>query len=118
LPPSPTITPTYSITNTPMPTATQDVPVVTSHNVFNPEKGVPVSIWLKAPTDGTVQVKVFDIAGNLVRPVFDSSVSAGIAFQAAWDGKNDQGEIVASGVYFVSVRGAGIRTIRKVVVLK
>lgn len=92
--------------------------MVTSHNVFNPEKGIALTISLKAPIDGTVQVKVYDIAGNLVMPVFDSSVGAGIAFQASWNGRNDQQEMVASGVYFVSVKGAGIRTIRKIVVIR
>jgi hypothetical protein len=45
-------------------------------------------------------------------------VKAGISFMAAWDGSNPNGEKVASGVYFISLQGAGIRQIRKVVLLK
>ena len=63
-------------------------------------------------------MKVFDLSGELVRPVFDDTVTHGLWFQATWDGRNYDGSTVASGVYFVSVRGAGIRSIRKVIVLK
>jgi hypothetical protein len=90
----------------------------TSANVFNPEKGGTLSIGFVAQSDGNVTVKVYNIAGTLVRPVFEASCSEGQQYQANWDGKNGDGSTVASGVYFISVRGAGIRTIRKVVVLK
>ena len=90
----------------------------TSANVFNPDKGVPVSIGFRAEGDGRVTVKVYSIAGELVRPVFETDAKAGQQFQADWDGKNADGDTVASGVYFVSVRGAGIKSIRKVIVLK
>jgi hypothetical protein len=90
----------------------------TNVNVFNPEKGGNLSIGFVAQTDGQVTVKVYNIAGSLVRPVFDTTCSAGQQYQANWDGKNGDGSTVASGVYFISVKGAGVRTIRKVVVLK
>lgn len=94
------------------------MPVVTDKNVFKPLQGGSVTISLKATESGMVTVKVYSIAGDLVRPVFQSEVQAGLWFQATWDGKNADGETVASGVYFVSVKGAGIRTIRRVVVIK
>ena len=87
-------------------------------NVFKPEQGGSVSISLRASQDGRVLVKVYNIAGELVRPIFDADVQSGLWFQANWNGKNADGETVASGVYFVSVKGAGIKTIRRVVVIK
>lgn len=89
-----------------------------SHNVFNPEKGGSLSIGFKAAESGMVRVKVYNLAGDLVRPIFEADVQAGLWFQATWNGRNGDGDMVAAGVYFVSVRGAGIRTIRKVVVMK
>jgi hypothetical protein len=108
--------PTHS--PTPLPTGTVAVPVVTNRNVFHPLQGESCTISIKAPQDGQLTVRVFDISGELVRPVFDASVRAGLWFLATWDGKNGNGEMVSSGIYFISVRGAGIRTIKKVVVLK
>jgi hypothetical protein len=63
-------------------------------------------------------VKVYNLAGELVRPVFEAEIQAGLWFQASWDGKNAEGEAVASGVYFISVKGAGLKSIRRVVVIK
>jgi flagellar hook assembly protein FlgD len=91
---------------------------VTNKNVFNPSQGGSLSIGLKSVSGGHVLVKVYNMAGELVRPVLDADVQAGLWFQASWDGKNGDGELVAAGVYFVSVRGAGIKSIRKVIVLK
>jgi len=94
------------------------VPVVTDKNVFKPEQGGKVTVALKSEQDGHVTVRVFNLAGELVMPLFEADVLAGLWFQATWDGKNREAETVASGVYFISVRGAGIKQIRKVVVLK
>jgi hypothetical protein len=87
-------------------------------NIFRPEQGGTVAISLKAPENGRVVVKIFAVDGTLVRPLFEADIQAGLWFQASWDGRNGDGEVIASGVYFVSVRGAGIRTIRRVVVIK
>jgi flagellar hook assembly protein FlgD len=94
------------------------VPAVLDRNIFRPNLGQPLVISLKAAVDGRVTVKVFNIAGELVRPVFEADVLAGLWFQATWDGRNADGEKVASGIYLVSVKGGGIQSIRKVVVLK
>ena len=77
-----------------------------------------MTIALKAPDGGHVTVRVYNIAGDLVRPVFEADVQAGLWFQAQWDGKNGAGETAASGIYFVSVKGGGIKSIRRVVLMK
>ena len=87
-------------------------------NVFRPENGPPLKIAFKAVEDGRVTAKVFNLAGELVEPVFDADVFAGVWFQATWDGRNRDNETVASGVYFVSIKGGGLKSMRKVVVLK
>jgi len=51
-------------------------------------------------------------------PIFEAIATKGLQYQANWNGKNEEGGNVASGVYFISVKGAGIKVIRKVVVLK
>ena len=92
--------------------------MVLTKNVFKPEQGGTVDISMKAPDAGHVTVKVYNLAGDQVRKPFEADVTAGLWFQAKWDGKNETGEMCGSGVYFVSVKGAGIKSIKKVIVLK
>lgn len=73
---------------------------------------------MKASESGRVTVKIFNLAGEQVRKPFDADVTANTWFQCAWKGDNEAGETVAAGVYVVSIQGAGIRSLRKVVVLK
>ena len=43
---------------------------------------------------------------------------AGVVHQARWDGRNDAGQSVASGVYFYRLRAADFVRARKMVLLK
>ncbi len=90
----------------------------TSANVFKPDQGGTLSIGFKAEAAGLVTVKVYNLAGELIRPIFETTAVKGLLYQANWDGRNGEGSTVSSGVYFVSVRGAGIKAIKKVIVLK
>jgi flagellar hook assembly protein FlgD len=65
-----------------------------------------------------VTVKVFNTAAELVRRAYEADVPAGQTVDAVWDGRNDAGELCSAGVYIVSVQGAGIRRVLKVVVMK
>ncbi len=118
--PTPLVTPTPSFTHSPtsQPSPTAEAPAVIDKNIFKPEQGNPLTLSFKAPEAGKVTVKVYNLAGELVRPIFEADVTAGLWFQAHWNGQNGDGSAVSSGVYFVSVRGAGIKAIKKVIVLK
>lgn len=113
-----TPTPTWSVSNTPGPTQTAVVPAVLSTNIFRPGQGVPLKIDIKPVESGRVSIRIFNISGELVRPVLEADLAAGLWFQATWDGRNPDGEVVANGVYFVSVRGGNIDSLKKVVVLR
>jgi hypothetical protein len=77
-----------------------------------------LAIGIKPPRDGRVVVKAFNMAGELVRPVAEMDLVAGVTAQATWDGRNDGGEVVSAGIYFISIQGAGVKSVRKVVLLK
>lgn len=109
---------TYTITDTPTISPTAVVPAVLSGNVFKSEQGGQVSASFKAPSAGRVTVKVYNLAAELVRTPFEADVPADQWINAVWDGKNNEGDIVGSGVYFVSVRGAGLKLVLKVIVVK
>jgi hypothetical protein len=78
-------------------------------NPFNPETWIPFQ--LAAPVDVTIRIYVQ--SGQLVRTLRLGHKEAGIYLEKSkagyWDGRNDAGEQVASGVYFyqLDVRSPG-----------
>jgi hypothetical protein len=83
-------------------------------NPFNPSTTIPYFL----PRDADVTLDVFDLSGARVRRLREGRDPAGTHF-AAWDGRNDSGDPVPSGVYFsrLQVDGAPVAT-EKMVLLK
>lgn len=57
------------------------------------------------------ELLVFDAQGRLVRTLFRGQASAGHN-EIDWDGRDDQGRDVASGVYYYRLRAAGLQYTR------
>jgi hypothetical protein len=79
---------------------------------FNPETWIPYQLAAEAE----VVIRVYDINGQLVRTLDLGHQRAGLYIKkgkaAYWDGKNDAGEPVSSGVYFFTlfVDGQAVQT--------
>lgn len=71
-------------------------------NPFNPA----TTIRFTLPASGRVTVRVFDVAGRLVRTLVDEERPAG-AQAVEWNGCDAGGRAAPSGVYFFQVRHAG-----------
>jgi hypothetical protein len=82
-------------------------------NPFNPSTSIEFSL----PARERVSLKVFDVSGRLVRTLVDGPLSDGI-HRYTWDGHNERGASVASGVYFYVLRSESIRQSRKAVLLR
>jgi len=82
-------------------------------NPFNPT--TTIAFGLKEPADVTVQI--YDASGRLVRTVADRHYAAG-RHQTTWDGRDDAGARVASGVYFCQLDNGRSAFRRKIVLLK
>ena len=81
-------------------------------NPFNPS----TSIRFALPVPARARLVIYDLRGRLVRALLDSQVEAGF-HRREWDGRDEQGREVASGVYFVQLRsGADTRSQRMVLV--
>ena len=87
-------------------------------NPFNPETWIPYR--LSHPTD--VSIQIYDNSGKLVRTLELGFKGTGKYFtqsQAAyWDGKNAQGELVASGLYFYTLNIGDFTTTRRMLIRK
>ena len=114
---SPTPVPTVN-PNSPTPTLTPAAPAVLSRNLFRPSQG-PLGISFKVLKNGSVTVRVYDLSGARVRTAYQSYAATGSGWiQAIWDGRNDRGQEVATGLYVVSIQGGGIQRLLKVAVLR
>ncbi|HET9939636.1 MAG TPA: S8 family serine peptidase [Candidatus Eisenbacteria bacterium] len=82
-------------------------------NPFNPE----TMIRFATANAGRVTLIVYDIHGARVRALVNEWMPAG-SFRARWDGRNDHGTAVASGVYLYELREGGNRISRKMSLLK
>jgi len=87
-------------------------------NPFNPVTWIPY--LLAEPSD--VTVKIYSETGQLVRALPLGYRSAGVYTsqgQAAyWDGKDEHGESIASGVYFYCLQAGKFTATRKMVIVK
>ena len=87
-------------------------------NPFNPETWIPYQ--LSAAAEVTVTIHSSD--GKLVRTLELGQMPAGAYSDkdraAYWDGQNEQGEPVASGVYFYTLRAGDFSATRKMVIRK
>ncbi len=87
-------------------------------NPFNPETWIPYYLAEAA----TVTVRIYNVKGELIRSIDVGRQAAGAYTnrqQAAyWDGKDDTGQSVASGVYFYQLLADDFSETRRMVVMK
>jgi len=83
-------------------------------NPFNPETWIPYQL----AEDSEATINIYDAEGKLVRTLKLGHVKEE-KNQAYWDGKDEKGQTVASGVYFYVLKSANEFTdIKKMVLLK
>jgi hypothetical protein len=82
-------------------------------NPFNPETKIEFSL-LEA---GNVDVVIYNIKGEKVKKLVDGKMVAGF-HSAVWNGKDDNGKKVASGVYLYRFKTAEIDQTKKMMLIK
>ncbi|MFH1715303.1 MAG: carboxypeptidase regulatory-like domain-containing protein [Elusimicrobiota bacterium] len=90
---------------------------------FNMSVSKTASLRYRVPGDGTktmkITVKIYNIAGELVRTLMDEvEKNDGIEEIEVWDGANDSGNTVASGVYIYYFKAGDYSQIKKFAVVK
>jgi hypothetical protein len=82
-------------------------------NPFNPTTTIAYSLALA----GDAELVVYDVTGRRVRTLVDGFVTAG-DHEVRWDGRDDGGEVVSSGVYFYRLRAGDVVETQRMVLLK
>jgi len=82
-------------------------------NPFNPNTTIVFSV----PKSGATSVRIFDLQGKAVATLLRDNLSAGV-YRVRWNGKSDEGNDLASGVYFVRVAGLGSSASGRLMMIK
>lgn len=82
-------------------------------NPFNPSTNIDFAL----EAAGAARIRVYDAAGRLVRTLVDEPRAAG-PHSVTWDGRDDEGRLVASGTYFYQLEANGRSEARKAMLLK
>jgi hypothetical protein len=83
-------------------------------NPFNP--GTTIQFEVPAGPEG-VALRIYDVSGRLVRTLVDKSLPAGTR-SVYWNGRDDAGQSVASGVYYYELVVGDQRQSRRMLLLK
>ena len=87
-------------------------------NPFNPETWLPYQLAKEAG----VTIRIFNIQGQLIRTLNIGPRETGLYLSkeraAYWNGRNEFGESVASGMYYYSIRAGDFTAARKMLLVK
>lgn len=103
------------------PTSTSDlisIPVVLTMdqnfpNPFNPNTSISFSL----PKTQAVKLNVYNLKGQLVKKLLDADLPAGKTM-ISWDGTDDNGNTVSSGIYSYRLQSGGEHITRKMMLMK
>ncbi len=89
------------------------------HNLFHPAKGEgeKVSICYKIDNSTHVSINLYNLAGEMVKALIDENKEAG-QYWVDWEGKNDDGDLCAAGVYIIQIKTRGFTESKKIILIK
>jgi hypothetical protein len=106
----------FTITN--QTTGIDDSPIALGllQNMPNPFRGSTV-IRFVLPGEDHVSIRVFDAAGRRVRSLLDAAMPAG-PHDVTWNGRDETGRPVASGIYFYRMEDSERREMRRMFLVR
>ena len=84
-------------------------------NPFNPT--TRIAYWVPEGGERPVRLTIYDVSGAKVKTLVNESKTGG-RFEVRWNGQDDRGSRVASGVYFYRLTQPGYSSTKKMVLLK
>jgi hypothetical protein len=83
-------------------------------NPFNPRTTIRFTLGEPA----AVTLGVYDVSGRLVNELVAGETRSAGAHEVAWDGRDDAGRAVASGVYLCRLEAGGLIQVRRMVLIR
>ena len=82
-------------------------------NPFNPVTTIAYDV----PEMASVRIDIYNILGQQVCTLINRSHEPGY-YRIQWDGTNDYGQVLASGMYIYSIQASGFTSVKKLVLMK
>ena len=83
-------------------------------NPFNPE----TTIGYELAESADVTLQIYNVVGQVVRTLMASESQSVGRYQVRWDGMDDRGTPVSSGIYFYQLSAGKFQDVRKLMLLK
>lgn len=80
--------------------------------------GLRTSIRYELPQDSPVSINVYSVSGRLVRRLVDEMSQPAGRYSVSWDGRDDAGRRVGSGVYYYSLSAPPFERTRTMVLVR
>ncbi len=96
--------------------ASVEVPILDFNcypNPFNPE----TTISFNNPQNGRISLSIYNIKGQLVKTLLDEEIAVG-THSIVWNGTNEKGNSVTSGIYFTKITTTSTSLTKKMILLK
>jgi flagellar hook assembly protein FlgD len=82
-------------------------------NPFNPVTTIRYSL----SNSGTVDLKIFNVLGQNVRTLVSEHQQLG-SYSVTWDGKDNRGILLSSGIYYYQIQANNYRSVKKMTFIK
>ena len=82
-------------------------------NPFNPETRISLTL----PNDSNVRLEVFNVKGQKVKTLLNQNMNKG-NHNVIWNGSDDNGSKVSSGIYFYRVNAGELSATKKMILIK
>jgi Spy/CpxP family protein refolding chaperone len=82
-------------------------------NPFNPETQIAYTLGIAE----RVKIRIYNITGQLIR-TFDQGYQSAGSYSIRWDGRNENGDMTASGVYLYRIEAGSYSMTNRMVLLK
>jgi len=87
-------------------------------NPFNATTCIRFTIHSSSPSAPlSTELKIFNLKGEWVRTLVDQELSTG-SYEVTWDGKDNEGNPVSSGIYFYRLNRGNSEKTKKMIILK
>ncbi|KAA0229956.1 T9SS C-terminal target domain-containing protein [candidate division KSB1 bacterium] len=83
-------------------------------NPFNPATAIRYTL----PINKRVSLRIYDMMGRVVRTLVDDQLQSAGRYEMKWDGKNVNGQRVASGVYIYSLEFGNFKKAKRMTLVK
>ncbi len=86
-------------------------------NPFNPSTTIAFEVPVMSGSNKRVSLTIYDVRGRRIETLLDDELEPG-RYAIHWDGRNERGQSVASGIYLYRLRAGDETFTRKMTVLK